>query len=346
MKRRVGFALGAASVLGLFAACANILGVEELTNGAKAVVDAAPGETAPPYFCGSDPAPGVPDASEGASKGTLLFALDSIDFTTNTATPALNLDHACTVDRDSSTCVAPGVGQLNGFALDLPNGADNAMRQLLLQPLPVVNESVADMITTEVQAERWTLLVRITEYDQDMDDPSVGVSIMSGAQRLSDKSWSIDGLGVDGGSGGAPQAARAWVTGGRLVAMFDTLSFVTRSPAGAFEILLHDAWFVADITPTALTNGVVAGRWHDTDALLQLKRFNLPVSCAGKVVSNGFCAVRDIQTNAVDDGKPIECDAVSFGFRFTAGLSSFADPPVDAGALSDPACADLPDRCL
>lgn len=338
VKRGLGIAAFAVAAIAALGACADILGVQDLSNAA-AVADAAPALDAGPDVdprCAADPGAPRPLGSDGPSHDDLLLAVDSVDFGTSASVPGLNLDHRCTVDRATAACTSPA----SGFSatLDTAGGVDNSAFQALTIGAGI---SVASQVAAELASGNWTLLLRLRDYGGGPDDPSVVVQIATGFAR-SGTTWSVDDVSVDGGLDGALTSASAWVSGGVLVARFDDFPMVSRSSvAGNFVVHLKAAVVTGalDVEAKKITAGTVAGRWNTNDALSELARLRLGNVCLGVQLSNLVCSNRDIPTKPTDDGTQADCDAESLAFRFTAGAASFGDPPADGGGLSPQACA-------
>jgi len=111
---------------------------------------------------------------------------------------------------------------------------------------------------------------------------------------------------------------------------------------GAALMVLQYAAVTADVTVAdgglsvaSLDNGVLGARWKLVDAVDQLGNFNIPSTsntiCAA--VKPFLCKFPDIPSDPANDGKLLECDALSGGFGFQA-LPTTVGNPVDAGAIA------------
>lgn len=340
--RAIGF--GVAGVLAL-GACANILGIDDLTNGVPPPVDAGPDTYRDP--CTSAPGPLKPTTADEASQAPLSFALDSIDFGSEFDPPGVNLDLKCTFALDAGSCV-PLSGKVPTGQIDGDGGIDNSSVGV------IANNAFPTNIASEVKAALgkrvWTLLLRVDDYSGKDDDPNVTVHAIAGFDvpalggGAASGTWSIDGAFTDAGISGGPVSSSAWVAGGVLRAQFADLTFIARSVVmGTFMMRLRGAYVIGKLTSDrkALTGGVVAGRWNVDDVTEEIKRLKLPLGagCAGKLITDSVCRAKDIKSDPKDDSKGFECDAVSVGFRFTAAASTFAPDGVDGGGLSDQSCA-------
>jgi len=339
VRRLRGIAPAALVAAVALVACADILGIQDLSNRPP-VADAAPPADAGSDVdlrCTADPGPPRPDAGDGTSQPDLLLALDSVDFGKIPDVPGLNLDHVCTVDRDSGSCVSPAT--VFSAAIDRAGGADNAAYEAFTTGAGAL--TVATQVAAELKKGNWSLLVRIRSYSGAADDPSVVVQVATGFAR-SGTTWSVDDVSVDGGLDGAITSSSAWVTGGVLLARFDDFPMVSRSSLGNFIVHLKAALVTGtlDVANQKITSGIVAGRWPAKDALSEISRVRslVPSVCIGTTISGILCSGRDILSNPADDGTLNECDAVSMAFGFTAAGATFADPPADGGGLSPKVC--------
>ena len=343
MKRLRGIAplaLAAVSAGAALVACADLLGIQDLSNQ-KPVPDAAPPADAGSDVdlrCTADPGPPRPDGGDGTSQADLLLALDSVDFGKVPDVPGLNLDHVCTTDRDSGSCVSPAT--VFSAAIDRAGGVDNAGYEAFTTGAGAL--SVASQVKNELQKGNWSLLLRVRGYSGAADDPSVVVQVATGFAR-SGTTWSVDDVSVDGGLDGALTSTSAWVTGGVLLARFDDFPMVSRSSMGNFVVHMKAAFITGtlDAVKQTLTGGTVAGRWPVQDALSEIARVqaSFPTTiCIGTQLKGILCSSRDILHAPKDDGTLNECDSVSMAFAFTAAAATFADPPADGGGLSPQVC--------
>ena len=344
MVKRLRLPLVAVTAAVVLVACADILGIQDLGN-LKAGVDAAPPAEAGPDGdprCTADPGPPRPDGGDGTSQADLLLAIDSVDFGKVPDVPGLNLDHVCTTDRVSGSCVSSST--VFSAAIDRDGGSDNGAYEVFTTGAGGL--SVATQVKAELKNGNWSLLLRVREYDGAADDPSVVVQVATGFGR-SGANWSVDAVSVDGGLDGALTSTSAWVAGGVLMARFDDFPMVSRSVLGNFIVDMKAAVITGTLDPTnrTLTAGTVAGRWPVKSALPEISRLKatnppFPVDlCIGTQVAGILCSSRDILGKPSDDGTPNECDAVSMAFAFTASTATFTDPPLDGGGLSPKVCA-------
>lgn len=324
-------------VVGLVAvACADVLGIESLSNAVPPPVDAGPDTYRDP--CTSPPGPIAPVMAD-ESGADQRFALSSIDFGVASDVLGFNLDLACSSDRDSGTCV-PGTGG-SAAVVDGPNGIDNSLAGFFGGPL-----NVGSAVRQALNDGVWTLLFRLEGWSGKDDDPSVTLRVATGTGRSASAvpNWDIDALSVDGGIAGAVASKTGWVAKRVLRASFDKLTFVGRSSGlGTFVVSLSDAYVIGTIQNSGQIDGVLAGRWRANDVLVEVARLRLPVfGCVWQKYApvSSICPGRDIMAASTDDKKGFECDSNSFAFKFTAGAATFADPPIDAGALSPIDCID------
>lgn len=310
MRRALVAALAACGA----AACANVLGFEDLHVGADAGADASADAT---IDASPDVAPDAgptcthtrwPDRPDAGSGGTISFAaaLRVVDFGlsndagANRTPPGFDLDRFCTVDVGNNSCAATVkstdfqtyVADKNGYA----GGVDNAGYGLL-QFLGNTGDSFKqDNLNAGLVAGEFGVVLRVKSYNGMPDDPDVFVE------------W-FPILGVRGADGG-PTTPRfdltddwirdsaywntltydtsnlidqaAYVSGGKLVARIDPIALSFPIPGGpsTLDITLHDGVIVADVLPDngtyRLANGTFAGRWATSDLLAKIQRVYHP----------------------------------------------------------------------
>jgi hypothetical protein len=148
------------------------------------------------------------------------------------------------------------------------------------------------------------------------------------------------------------KSANAWVTGGRLVASFQSVTLPVTVPDDLkpLDIIIQESFvsgmLVVDGTSWRLTDAVLGGRWRTADMLGQARTIYVKdtvglknaVLCDPGVPSQVYgavkkevCDARDIRGTSRDDGKGLPCDAFSTGLR------------IDTYSVVDPGpFADLP----
>ncbi len=351
MRRRL-FAVGAALAgVGLVIACANIIGIEDLTRaereaGPRADTSPMPDTSLDP--CTQDPGPPQPAAStEGTSIAPVWLAANSIAFD---GVDGLNLDNACTTDQASSPCkllsFAPSYqGDLPGAGY--PRHKDNASRELLA--VKVGSTTFASALATAVAARIWSIGFRLSDYNGRADDPSVTLQIASLAPATN-KAWLASRESVDGGSvDGATASAKAWVNGGQLVAFFEApLDMAVRIPPNQTEpfpvtllMSLHSVILTADVMtdagPPTLQNGVFGARWATGEAVAQVGSVDKG-TCL--VLLNSQCKkTSDVLLERSQDRKSAEeCNSLSSAFAFTTAASDVTAVQSDAGVLPATTC--------
>ncbi len=353
LKRARIAAAGAIAALGTALACANLIGIEDLSRAPREGgpdPDGTAGQDTSADPCARDPGPNQPDPStEGASIAPVWLATTAIDFGGDTTAPGLNLDHVCTTNQATSACVFTSV--VSEFQKDLAFGVDNAGRGMINTVLSgSTGARIAPAMSFAVGANQWAIGFRLSEYNGQPDDPSVTLQVASLANG---PKWLVGPESVSGGIDTATASARAWIHGGKLVAFFDArialpVRVSTQQPAPvviAMVMKLHSAVVVADVSSGSgaigFSNGVFGARWTKTDVVTQLGSVtvdNKPQPVCGLLKSQ-MCAAEDIMTDRASDNTKFECDAISSGFGFTAAAASVAGVQTDAGALSSAPCA-------
>lgn len=307
MRRAFVAALGLALPA---AACAGVLGFEELHVGEDASVDAAIDATpdaSPDVADASDAGPTCmharwPERPDAAGGGSIAFvaALRAFDFGLAVdggagAVPGFDLDDFCTVTPGMNSCASSATGTTFAtYVADkdgLNGGTDNAGYGLLKFLGAATDTVKQEAINAQLAAGVAGLLARVKNYNGMPDDPDVFVE------------W-FPALGVAGSTadGAPPRPAfdegdtwirdatywnvatydtstifdsNAYVAGGKVVAHFDALSLTLPFFSGNLFVVIRDAVVVADIVKTPsgsyrLTNGLFAGRWATRDILAAL----------------------------------------------------------------------------
>lgn len=275
-----------------------------------------------------------------------------------------NLDQTCTRSVGPTSCREPVWATADHQ--DGPGGVDNASANILAG----LNQGPAfanyDTLTENTGARAY--LVRVRGYNGLADDDTVEVSFFSAStnpppaptvtpgmptppvitpQWKGKDVWLVGGDWVDGDSVDSPKYVdhAAYVTGGALVAQFDTLQ--TGYPFGGYETL-DKVVLKADILVAngehELANAVLAARWGLRSILgftsLATKRY--PDCRDPREVPNDFnywqaldkvCQYVDIRVEG--DDPAASCDGISFAQAMHGVPAVLGD--VFQGA-SDPPC--------
>ena len=289
----VAGALAVASV----AACAAVLGFEELTDvvvadDAQVSPDASPA-------CASIALPERPAAVAGAEIGAdYTFAMRTFIVSDP---PDLNLDDTCTDVASRSSCVLPApVGNNDPmYWLDKDRGVDEAANGLLAFAQTFFPALAQSSLSRSLEYGYFTALIQITKWNGTPDDDAVGVNVYASRglekaaneghieRRVPDyrnpaETWVKSSTATTTG----------YVSGGRVAAFFGPQALVVFAPtrvppsvpppppgtlldpdAGALavsarpqRIQMTEAYLLADLRPAdetgpvRLDNGVVAAR--------------------------------------------------------------------------------------
>jgi len=372
------------------ASCAAILGFERLSedpadaglaDGASDAPALDGGADGPSGPCGELGVPSPPADAAAGNSTFVLAALRLLDFGLavdggRPEIPGFNLDLTCSVDLASSSCtsrlLAPA---FETHARDkTPTGIDNAGFSLIAYISRFSDVLSPHGINQGIQDGRYGVVIRIEGWNGQPDDdnvavelfPAIGVRAADGGVRPAfdeDDSWLLDSRFQVGGvlEASTLRAARAWVTGSRVVGRFAEIVipiFIDADPK-PFEVRVRDAILTANLETdgsgrAVLRDGVLSGRWKTADFLDQVRTIYIedsngltntvlcdPVPGATLIynsVKSTICDGRDIRSDSRDNaGEP--CDAISAAARIEAysvrKLGTFAAPP-DGG----PRCID------
>lgn len=295
--------------------------------------------------------------------GSVIFALRELDLGLHPERPRVgfDLDHAITTDVSTNRCVFHDAGDPEvtlRFGADPSNGVDN-LAFTLMEQLGYFTVSLRpENINQRLVEGRFGLALQLDGWNHGRNDGSVDVKILPLiGYWLRPADGGLIPAGDHGGKA-APDAgdlwmpderfmagrtsnllsSRAWITDGKLVARFNTLTLPIRSSNAELkplDIILDDAWIVASIVPPgddarpSLEDGVIAGRVRVPALLREMGHLYDDDSqpngyvCVGngtlpRFVAAAACSVRDIRSSHCDDGKSLPCDAISFGAGFRA----------------------------
>lgn len=337
-RRRRSRALLLLSALGGVAAGCQILAGLDGDFHAAGPSDA--GTDAGPTGCVGADYPGPPGGDdEDAGTPPLIFAVRTVDIGDLGTTPGYDLDHVCTCFDDAGpTCVSAKAH------CDAPGGIDNGAADLLgLLTLATSSGQFSSAFYSQTAEEGdWTMLVRVTGYNGQADDPSIVVDLfpshgMGGATPTwsGDDAWPVVESSVE--DGGVPlfRSEGAYVSGGVLVAAMPRAKLILGAQT-PFAVSLTGGVITAQITRSSaswkLTKGVLAGRWALSDvfrAFSGLRIAGKPL-CTDDVTLYGagkaaLCTGADIRADGTS-AKSLPCDALSFGIGFTADPAQIGAP--------------------
>ncbi|MBK6694154.1 MAG: hypothetical protein IPG50_18400 [Myxococcales bacterium] len=329
--------------------------------------DAAPGADASD---GSAPecvparVPPVPTTGPGLfnTGPPVIFALRSFDFAEQ---DGLDLDNRCTSCGDSPsapTCVNTFPGAT--CAPDGPFGIDNRGGALLA---PFLKNLIGGSLNLDNGA--YGLVFRLDDWSRErlasdggapvFQDRAVKLSLISSTLGLafdadggrplrrndgSDR-WSVDALRPQGNT-----SKEAYITDDILYARFEDLSF----HVGPLRIEWTEAQLRARIvdvgTHLRIEEGIIAARAPTSGLLLGLARYLATFGyCTDEVylgeTKKTICPAADLPSRAVDDGRGLACDAISYGVTITADQAQEGPTVSDADAGLFPCGPDFRPSC-
>jgi hypothetical protein len=387
-KARRGSVLLAGAMLAIAAstvACAAVFGFERLSEEGAA-------ETGTPEASAADgpatieggpqcaelgiPAkPGPVDAGSDAPDAIHVgLKLLDLGIDPNAAPAGFNLDKVCSPTTATSSC-ATSIDEATWtkYGADKGDqGIDNAGAALLSYLGFLGSAFSPTEINNRLQAGEHGLVVRISDYNGMPEDdevivelfPAMGVwqqtdaGVVAGGKPTftSKDQWMRDRRFQNVVDASRIKSAGGYVTGGRLVASFQTVTIALAVPDDKkpFDFLVQEAYLTADLsspdgTTWKLSNGVVGGRAKTSDFLSQVRTIyvldtaglknvvlcdpGLKIDVYG-AVKKEICDGRDIRSASRQDSQGQPCDAFSAALRFdTYALDSpgaFADLPTIA----------------
>lgn len=318
--------------------------------------------------CGHATTPQRPNTPDDNTKDTtFVTAIRAIRFEAppNAEPLGLDLDRYCSCQGEPPSCIAPSK-QDSELSCDLAQGRDNMMptftqwlSTLLLFQSP---QELSSLFTDFAYLGRWSILMRVSEYNGLADDPKVRVEWIPSTVGSVSPQWN--------GTDVWPADFSALVDGG-APRYFDTEGFVTKNQLNFslvegniqmtngilnFGLRFSDSTVTANIQKNAqgkfsLAQGTLAGRIPLRDLFVMLNDFRdhngAPVCTESPFflgIRDSFCRVLDIQVGSPQPNK--RCDAASFALGFEAdavggvGAPSTPSPPQNSCPLGkDPLSA-------
>lgn len=341
VKRARTFRLGTIAVALATGGCIAVFGLDPLSEGVHADEAGAPDGGAPdgdggdasppppPPTCAVDdiglaPRPAISPADAGLDR--VLFAVMTLDLgiNPNADPPGFDLDRR----GERTSCAPPDSGISKRDGGD-GTGVDNASFRFL-QSVGVLFPSLTPAkIGARLEARYFGLVFGLYNWNGTPNDKDVLLALFP----------TLNDVAGDGGTwrpderflinaGSELGSDEGWITEGRLVARFETLTIPIRSSndeVRSFDIALEDAWVTAKLDGSKLVEGTIGGRLRARDllhevSLLYNDAVNPPVYVCDSV--NDFkpqvCEGLDLRGNHCDDFRDLPCDALSFGARFEA----------------------------
>jgi hypothetical protein len=328
-------------------------------GAADAGADASSGCASATY---PDP-PGGKD--DGVDIGPVVVAVHSMDIGDMNKVPGYDLDHVCTCTADAGpSCV--GRATSPATYCDEPGGVDNQAAKIFKLASLVFGAGFdSQSFTTKINDGRWSLLIVLTGYNGESDDPSVQVALYPspgiGAPPLWDgsDSWPILTSSRDAMGNPLFVSKGAYVSNKTLVATVPTAPMTFAGDKQRITIQLSAAVLTGSLTHVLgqwhIANGVLAGRWSLAQTFQSISSYRddsgnpicTDATASYNPIKKQICSNADI---LVDDTQPNStmCDAISLAMGFNAdpaliGSSVAPQPPSNAcPAATDPANDSCP----
>lgn len=369
------------------AACAAVFGFERLSEeGAEAgSAETSTDASEPPVEAGPQCTDlGIPERPTVADAGTdapgnVHMAIKLLDFGIDKAAAPVgfNLDRTCSPTIAQSSCTsAIDEATFEKYGKDKDErGLDNAGFGLLGYLSYLGSAFAPASINERLTAGEFGAVLRVANWNGTNEDddviveifPAIGVwqDVDSGAPTPGGKPafdatdyWMRDRRFQNVVDASRIKSASAWVTGGRLVASFQSVTLPVTVPDDKkpLDVIILEAYatgmLVQDGPSWKLSQGVLGGRWRTADILSQVRTIYVKDTAGLKnaylcdpglantvynAVKKEVCDGRDLRSTSRDDSKGLPCDA------FSAGLK------IDTYAVNEPGdFADLtatPPRC-
>jgi hypothetical protein len=364
--------LGAAlAVLGAFAAAASCQAVAGLDQDFQAAPDAGPvrdaggdgeaGSGACMSATYPDP-PSTPD--DGKDIGPVTIAVHSIDLGDTGNAVGYDLDHLCTCIDDAGPSCA-GRSSNPSIYCDVGGGVDNQFGKVITTIEIAISGFDSSTLSSKADMGIWSLLVQVTGYNGEKNDPSVQVGIYPcaglGTAPLwnGTDSWPILDTSYDADGGPAYASNGAYVSDQTLVATVPSVPIQLGGAKQSIAIILSGAVLTGKLVESngswRLIQGVLAARIHLSDFFKAISSYRgtngMPLCTDSGILYSGLktqvCNDADI---LADPTQPISstCDSISFGMGFTADpavlgptvMAPTPTPGCDAG--TDPAMDSCP----
>ncbi|CAN5831260.1 hypothetical protein BH11MYX4_BH11MYX4_42120 [soil metagenome] len=295
------------------------------------------------------------DVGELASAVTLLRILDPI---AEGKPQGYDLDGLCTCP-DRPACGGPKPNE----PCDPPDSGIDNVGDMLFRSLAGQGLALDDTgLQMGIQQGQYGIIVRVTGYDGERNDPDVKVAVLNAAAVNGDggvprndgaDEWTVDTESLLG-TFPAYFSSRAYVVDGVLVAEMLRVVLRARIPIpnkkwGLVELDLRSAHLVARLGARSargivLEDGRIAGRIPEAAMLAQGMRSG---ACRDSGLYEALkpvvCAARDLPVDPAKDGRDQPCDSLSVGFGFTSGPAILV--PGSGTRVDELPCPIVPDRC-
>jgi hypothetical protein len=295
-------------------------------------------ETGPPSGCVSATYPDPPGGTDdGTTVGTLVFALHSVDLGDLGSTPGYDLDNTCTCLFDGGPSCVGSSPQLVTYC-DGPGGIDNQALKLfdLIQVSTGVGVFGSAVFSTQANAGRWSLLIRLDGWNGKPNDPQVKVALFpsSGTPTMplwmGGDTWRVSASSVGDAGIADPLYVSdgAYVSNGVLVGSMPTGEVTLQGGASAtITVRLSAGVLTGTLTgdgPYSLRGGIFAGRWALKDVFKAISSYRndqgAPICTSDATYSfakGAICVDADILVDGTQP-KSAPCDAFSMAIGFEA----------------------------
>jgi hypothetical protein len=362
----LGAGLAVLGALAMAASCESVAGLDQdfraapdagpppTDAGAAGDAEAGPGVCVPATY--PDP-PGIPD--DGNDVGPLTVAVYSIDLGDTGNAVGYDLDHVCTCIDDGGPSCAGRASTLSTYC-DVGEGVDNQFGKIVTMLEIAIPGFDSAAYSMKAQDGTWSLLVQVTGYNGEKDDPTVQVAIYpcSGLGTTpkwdGTDSWPILQTAVDADGGAAYASNGAYVSDQTLVATVPSVPIQLGGTKQTLTITLSGAVLTGKLVESngswRLIQATLAARIHLSDFFQAISTYRdntgTPLCTDGGFIYSSLktqvCNSADV---LADPTQPISttCDSISFGMGFTANaalLGPIVMPPaLTAGCppATDPA---------
>lgn len=368
VKRARPFRLGTIAVALATGGCIAVFGLDPLSERAHVDEAGAPDSGIPDGDVGDvgdaslgctvdiDLAPRPVDSSTDPGPERTLFAVTTLDLgiNPNADPPGLDLDRR----GERASCFPPdsGVPEREGGG----EGVDNASSRFLQTVGYLFPSLKPAKIQDRLAAHYFGLVFALESWNGELNDKDVLLSLFP----------TLDDVAGDGGMwrpdarfiinvGSELHSEEGWITEGRLVARFKTLTLPIRSSNDelrSFDIVLEDAWVTAKLEGPRLVEGRLGGRLRPRDLLHEVSLlFNDIVQPHAYICANvntfksQVCGGLDLRGARCDDFHDLPCDALSFGAGFEASAIDAlgaVHERTDDEYVTDPERLPPSQRCL
>jgi hypothetical protein len=385
------------------AACAAVFGFERLSEEVPpveaGVPDAATEGGEPPVEGGASctslgiaerPGPNA-NADAGAGPGPVHVAVKLLDFGIERSAAAVgfNLDRTCSSTVATSSCATTiDEATFDKYGKDKnETGLDNAGFALLGYLAQLGSAFAPASINERLADGEFGAVMRLSNWNGTNEDddvlvevfPSIGVwtpvdggvPVAGGKPAFTASDlWRRDSRFQNVVDASRIKSAGAWVTGGRLVASFQSITIALSVPDDPkpLDVTVQEGYvsgaLVADGASFRLAGGVLGGRWRTADILGQSRTIyvkdtaglqNVVLCDPGAptivygAIKKEVCDSRDLRSSSREDGQGLSCDSFSVGIKFetyaVAEAGPFDDLPVLPARCEKAGSVPVADDC-